>query len=116
MNQTAFTDFVAVGDLLPTTVKWSAGLSLHVPGSLARAIKEAGTEVDETMRGLAAQSSEELRSCAAFTPFSPLSSRLPAHYHNIPGPLRRALAHVVGRLQRRRQSGWAPFSRLANRS
>ena len=109
VSHTALVDFFVDGDTLPPSIKWSTGLPLHVPDELAQAIKCGSIEVDETTRVLAAKVAIELRIRAAFTPNSPLSSRLPAHYHNIPGPLRRALAHVVGRLQRQRQSRWARF-------
>ena len=50
-----------------------------------------------------------VREHAAFTDNPPVSSRLPFHYHLVPGIVRAGLAAVIGRWQRRREREWARF-------
>jgi hypothetical protein len=50
-----------------------------------------------------------LRERNAYLSTPPASARLPVNYRNVPGPLRRAIARCIGRLQRYRQSNWAHF-------
>ena len=109
MNTTNLATFVADAEALPEPVKWAANLPVRIPELLAQAIKDAHASIDDAVHSYAMRAADDLRMRAAFTPNSPLSSRLPAHYHSVPGPLRRALAHIIGRLQRMRQASWARF-------
>ena len=92
---------------LPDRVAWASGLPLNLPEPLFRLLREQPPE--DAAAEWAREAAVALRMSAAFTENPPASSRLPFSYQHIPGPIRRLLARVIGRLQRARQSQWARF-------
>lgn len=92
---------------LPQRVAWAAGLPLNLSPELLQLLAEPapGHASGDDLREAAAA----IRLSAAFTDAPPVSSRLPFSYQAIPGPMRRVLANLIGRLQRTRQSSWARF-------
>jgi peptidoglycan/xylan/chitin deacetylase (PgdA/CDA1 family) len=96
-------------------IAWADGLEVMMPGAalaqagLRRAVDSRGelrvpADCGRPADGIAGA----MRLRAAFTP-RPASSRLPFSYRSIPGPVRRVIAGVSGRLQKRRVHRWARF-------
>lgn len=84
---------------------WAEGLPLNLPEPLLRMLERPTPETIAAGR----QAAEALRLAAAFTDVPPVSARLPFSYQAVPGPLRRFLGKVIGRIQRRRQHAWARY-------
>ncbi len=97
-------------------LSWSEGLHVSIPESvlassgLHRAIDPRGDlSLPADLPTIDAGAAGHLRARAAYTPVGPVSSRLPVSYRSVPGPVRRAMARVVGRWQRARVDRWATF-------
>ena len=94
---------------------WAEGMSFCMPQTV---LSQTGLDRQRTARGEVIVSAETrapdqsaieaLRMRAAFTP-PPTSSRLPFSYRSIPGPIRGAVASLIGRWQRSRANHWAAF-------
>lgn len=90
---------------LPASIAWAEGLPLNLPSDLK------GLTFDSKLSDIdkLAQSVHALKTVAAFTNTPPASSRLPFNYQAVPGPARRLVAKIIGRLQRMRQRSWASY-------
>ena len=94
---------------MPDSVGWADRLAVSLTPSLIRTLAARDTLTGSAFQEEARAVADNLKRRAAFTPTPPTSSRLPAHYHRIPAPVRHAIAHGIGRLQRSRQAHWAHF-------
>jgi peptidoglycan/xylan/chitin deacetylase (PgdA/CDA1 family) len=93
---------------------WAQGLTFSVPGELAVRLGADARHmvtVGATCADVGAEVVDIVRMRAAFTPSPPTSTRLPFSYQIVPLPVRTAVGHVLGRLQRSRASAWAAFPR-----
>lgn len=88
-------------------VDWALGQSFSLPVALRELLTERAPR--ESLAALASSVAPALRARAMYTEVKPASSRLPFSYRLVPGPLRRAIASVVGRWQRSQQHRWARF-------
>ena len=88
-------------------IAWAEGLPLNLPDALLDVLHGANPASYDA-QGLAGMA-DDLRMKAAFTNTPPVSSSLPFNYQAIPGPMRRAMAKVIGALQRVRQGKWAKY-------
>jgi peptidoglycan/xylan/chitin deacetylase (PgdA/CDA1 family) len=93
---------------LPQRVEWAAGMWVNFPAALARRVASRAF-ADPDTRALAGTAASELRMVAAYTPDPPTSARLPINYRRVPGPARRLVARVIGRVQWARRSAWSRF-------
>jgi hypothetical protein len=95
-------------------LEWAAGIDVSIPVPIAAGLKgyESG-RVTITPASLVddATAVDDVRYHAAFTPNPPASSRLPFSYQVVPLPIRTAIGHLLGRLQRERVASWAAFPR-----
>jgi len=92
---------------LPARVVWAEGLPLNLPKRLLDLLGTSQPEGDLAV--MVRQEAEVLRLTAAFTDQPPASARLPFSYQAVPGPFRRLLANLLGRVQRSRQHAWARY-------
>ena len=92
---------------LPARVAWAEGLPRNLPTPLLRLLGSPAPEGSSAVE--ARRAAEALRLAAAFTDTPPASARLPFSYQAVPGPLRRLLGNVIGRIQRARQGSWARY-------
>jgi peptidoglycan/xylan/chitin deacetylase (PgdA/CDA1 family) len=95
---------------------WAEGLRFTVPPQLLASPALAGRITSTGDLSLPADpvgwtgaDVAMVREHAAFTDLAPMSSRLPFHYHLVPGVVRAGVAAIVGRWQRRRRHEWARF-------
>lgn len=93
---------------LPERAKWAAGMWVNFPAALASRVASRSFEEPDT-RALAGVTAGELRMLAAYTPDPPSSVRLPFNYRHVPGPARRLIARVIGRVQWARRTSWSRF-------
>lgn len=110
MSNSALETAAFGADQLSGAAQWASRMPVRLPPALVRrmaADREAWR--DPTFRNLASNAARELRLSAAFTPAPPASARLPAHYHMVPGPMRRLIGRVIGRVHRVRQARWSRF-------
>jgi peptidoglycan/xylan/chitin deacetylase (PgdA/CDA1 family) len=92
---------------------WADGLQISVPDAVLAAASVSGgslprLRVSRHQAAMASIHVDRMRLRAAFTT-APASARLPFNYRAVPGPLRRTMARVLGRIQRRRVDRWASF-------
>lgn len=80
-------------------VAWADGLEVTIPPEINMHSASPDAAVDA------------VRLRAAFTPSPPTSTRLPFSYQFVPLPVRTAIGHLLGRLQRQRTGSWAAFPR-----
>jgi hypothetical protein len=92
---------------LPQQIAWAAGLPLNLPPNLLEVLTQPTQNYASSQ--VLQEAAATLRLASAFTDAPPVSSRLPFSYHALPGPIRRLLANLIGRLQRARQNTWARF-------
>lgn len=85
------------------------GAMLAVPALKACLDSRGDFHVPAEIPALEADGGADLRQRAAFTPVPPASSRLPVSYRSIPGPIRHAIAGLLGRWKRSRADRWAHF-------
>jgi peptidoglycan/xylan/chitin deacetylase (PgdA/CDA1 family) len=93
---------------------WAAGLEVSIPVNIAALLPSGGdgqVTITPSCLANAAEAVDAVRLHAAFTPCSPASSRLPFSYQIVPLPVRTAIGHVIGRLQRNRVDSWAAYPR-----
>lgn len=93
---------------------WATGIDVSIPLSIAAGLNgyESGhVTIGPSNLTVDAAAVDDVRYKAAFTPNPPASSRLPFSYQVIPLPIRTAIGHVLGRLQRERVASWAAFPR-----
>ena len=87
---------------------WAEGATVRLPAGLARLL-DAGPAAALERREVARTAARHLRCRAAFLKRPPASGWLPIDYRSVPAPMRRAIASVIGRYQRRREASWASF-------
>lgn len=93
---------------------WANGSEFSVPTAVAVRLPRASDgAVRLTASSIVEESgaAEATRLRAAFTAAPPTSSRLPFSYQIVPLPIRTAIGHALGRVQRRRADRWAAFPR-----
>lgn len=93
---------------------WATGLEVSVPRKIAELLpgSDAGrVTISRSCLTDSAGAVDAVRLRAAFTPRPPTSSRLPFSYQAIPLPVRTAIGHVLGRVQRNRTRLWAAYPR-----
>lgn len=103
----------------PRRLGWACGKTFTLPASVLAQLKEPisqdGILHPSSLVELAAKLTPAdvlaLREKRAYIAAAdrPASSRLPFSYHQIPGPLRSAVANLIGRLKARQQSTWAQY-------
>jgi peptidoglycan/xylan/chitin deacetylase (PgdA/CDA1 family) len=92
---------------LPASARWADGLQVSLPASLAEQM--AGGVLPVSATSCDGESATDLRDRRAYLHQPPASGRLPVSYRSVPGPLRRGIANVMGRVLRLRQQSWADF-------
>jgi peptidoglycan/xylan/chitin deacetylase (PgdA/CDA1 family) len=86
-------------------LSWAEGLTVKLPAAVAASLQGGVDTPTAALR----QAADDLRLRRAFLEAPPASGRLPVSYRTLWGPARRAIAGVIGRVQRQRQSAWADF-------
>lgn len=95
---------------LPEAARWAADLTVNLPRGIVSLIESrVFLEGRAPQKSEAAAAANALRESNAFHMQPPATTRLPFSYRAIPGPFRRAVGRVIGRLQRERSSQWARF-------
>lgn len=107
MNNSPLEAVIVPCAAVPPAPRWATGLKMRIPERLTQAL--AAGPLESTLGSEVRQIAADLRLRAAYTPVSPMSSRLPVGYHAIPRPARLLVANALGRIQRSRQPSWCRF-------
>ncbi len=89
----------------PAPPAWAEGELSNVPPAI-RDLLHSGASATAVLAEF-----DAIRAPAIYTSIAPVSARLPFRYHAVPAWQRNALAAMIGRLQRWRQTSWAAFPR-----
>jgi peptidoglycan/xylan/chitin deacetylase (PgdA/CDA1 family) len=94
---------------LPKRLGWADGMPVSLPESLAQLVERGAALDDPALIPRMTRAAEDLRNRAAYVASPPVSARLPVSYRRIPSIGRLAIAGLLGRMQRLRQSSWSRY-------